>query len=125
MPDPSISEAEWQVMQVIWADHPIAASDVVEQLAGRTSWHPSTIKTLINRLVQKGVLTFKQEGKRHLYRPKVPRERCVREASRSFLDRVFGGAVAPAVVHMMEHADLSPEEIEELKEALRKKERGR
>ena len=88
---PSISDAEWEVMTVIWASNPIAAGEVVEKLAGRKNWSPRTIKTLLNRLVSKRALAFEVEGKRYLYRPTIDREECVGKASRSFLGRVFAG----------------------------------
>ena len=119
-----ISASEWQVMQVIWNEHPATASDVVERLEGRAQWRPRTVKTLLGRLVRKGVLTFEKEGKRYLYRPSLPREQCVREASRSFLERVFEGAAAPALVHFAQEADLSPEEIETLQKILDSKKKA-
>src|SRR2546426_12206952 len=117
---PSLSGAEWQVMQVVWEEHPLAANEVVGRLEAK-AWHPRTVKTLLGRLVRKGALTFKQEGKRYLYSPGVARDCCVREATRSFLQRGFGGAAAPALVHFVEQADLKPKEIEHLKALLDRK----
>ncbi len=71
MNPPSISNSEWQVMQVIWESHPLTANQIVELLEDRVEWHPRTVKTLLNRLVQKGALNFKRDGKRYLYSPKV------------------------------------------------------
>ena len=116
---PSISDAEWNVMEVVWsAQPPVTANDVVERLAGRTDWNPRTVKTLLNRLVNKGALAFQLDGKRYLYRPKVSRDECVRVQSRSFLSRVFGGATGAALLHFVEEHDLSPAEIEQLKRVL-------
>src|SRR5690349_16856841 len=93
---PSISDAEWEVMNVLWgAAAPLMASDVVDRLAAPGGWSPRTVKTLLNRLVKKRALAFEVHGKRYLYRPAVRREQCVRAESRSFLARVFGGAVGP------------------------------
>src|SRR5688572_28828510 len=116
---PSISDAEWQVMEVLWhADAPMTANDVVARLESRTDWNPRTVKTLLNRLVNKGALAFQADGKRYLYRPKVSRGECVRVQSRSFLSRVFGGATGAALLHFVEEHDLSPAEIEQLKRVL-------
>ena len=73
---------------------------------------------MLNRLVRKGALDFKPEGKRYIYRAKVSRQACVRRATRSFLRRVFDGAAVPAVAHFLEEAHLSPHEIEQLKRIL-------
>ena len=115
---PQISDAEWDVMKVVWDRQPVPASDVVERLAAERGWAPRTVKTMLNRLVAKGALAYDVEGKRFLYRAAVKREACVRHESRSFLSRVFGGAVAPAVVHFLEHTKLTPDEVEQLRRIL-------
>jgi BlaI family penicillinase repressor len=123
---PQVSDAEWEVMTVLWDSSPRTAAEVVEALADRTTWAPKTIKTLLGRLVKKGALRFKEEGNRYLYRPVFPRERYVEEASKSFLDRVFGGKATPMLVHFVENAELTDEERRELRSMLdRKKEDNR
>ena len=118
---PRISEAEWQVMDVLWQRSPQTANEVVEALARRVDWEPATIKTMLNRLVKKGALRFKAEGKRYLYAPAVTRDACVRTEGRSFLDRVFGGAAGPLIAHFVEDAKLSKAEIAELRRLLDRK----
>ena len=118
---PRISEAEWQVMDVLWSRSPLTASDVVDAIAGKSDWEPATIKTMLNRLVKKGALKFKSEGKRYLYAPAVSRDACVRTEGRSFLDRVFGGAAGPLIAHFVEDARLSKDEIEQLRRLLDRK----
>jgi len=122
MPDvPSISDAEWEVMNVVWESSPIASVQIVAQLAKTTDWSPRTIKSLINRLVRKRALAYDTEGNRYLYRPAVTRDQCVRQKSRSFVGRVFGGAVGPMLVQFVAQADLTPAEIEELQRILARK----
>ena len=121
-PLPTISESEWDVMNVLWAaDSPLAASDVVAALAAVRDWSPRTVKTLLNRLINKGALAYDAEGKRYLYRPRVTREQCVREETRSFLSRVFGDAPGPMLLHFVAQARLTPDEVEALKRLLDKK----
>jgi BlaI family penicillinase repressor len=111
-------------MRVVWEhDDPITASEVVEALSATTDWSPATIKTMLSRLVKKGALTYEAQGKRYLYRAKVKREQCVRSASRSFLQRVFGGALGPMLNHFVRDANLTPEEVAELKRILSQKEK--
>jgi BlaI family penicillinase repressor len=119
---PRISDAEWQVMEVLWNRSPLAAGDVVDALVD-SGWSPQTIKTMLNRLTKKGALSFQTEGKRYLYRPKVGRTSCVRSETRSFLKRIFGGEVGPMLAHFVDHEKLTPEQIRELKQLLDKKER--
>jgi len=126
MQPPTISDAEWEVMNVLWhAPAPLMASDIVDQLAASKTWSPRTIKTLLNRLIKKGALEFETQGKCYLYRPAVQRDRCVRAATRSFLSRVFAGSAGPMLIHFVTHTDLSAAEVEELQRLLRKKQTGR
>lgn len=118
---PQISDAEWEVMQVLWESSPRTASEVVDALAAPMQWHPKTIKTLLARLVKKGVLRYREEGNRYIYRPAFERELYVAQESKSFLERVFGGATAPMLVHFVEQAELSDEDLDELRAVLARK----
>jgi BlaI family penicillinase repressor len=116
---PALSDGEWEVMDVLWgADGPLLAEQIVDRISGRKSWSPRTVKTLLNRLIKKGALEFESQGKRYLYRPAVPREQCVGQASKSFLSRVFGGSAGPMLVHFVTHAKLSTAELAELQRLL-------
>src|SRR3954463_2829046 len=116
---PTISDAEWDVMQVLWqASGPLTANDVVDRIAKPNGWNPRTVKTLLNRLVKKGALGFQAEGKRYHYTPRVSRDACVRRESRSFLARVFGRAVGPMLAQFVDEAPLTPDEIRKLREIL-------
>jgi BlaI family transcriptional regulator, penicillinase repressor len=115
---PAISDAEWDVMQVLWADASLTANEVVERVAEKNNWNPRTVKTLLGRLVKKGALAFETEGNRYRYSPRVSREECVRSESRSFLSRVFGGSVGPMLTHFVSEAPLTEKEIRQLREIL-------
>jgi BlaI family penicillinase repressor len=118
---PPITEAEWEVMSVLW-EHPTAtALEVTDALRVRTDWHPKTVKTLLGRLVRKGVLRYREEGNRYVYSAAIPRQRYVKEESATFLDRVFGGEATPALVHFVRSARLTREEIDELRRILDEK----
>jgi len=120
---PRISEAEWEVMTVVWNQPPALAGDVVEQLQERRGWSSRTIRTLLDRLVKKGALRFEVEGKRYRYWPRVSMDACIRKESRSFLQRVFGGEPASMLIHLVKNTRLSPEQIQELKRILTEKEK--
>jgi BlaI family penicillinase repressor len=123
MADPiAISDAEWLVMNVIWREQPVDAQLVVEELAESNNWSAATIKTMLHRLVKKQALKFEQDGKRYLYRARVRQAECVKQASRSFLERVFGGSAGPALLHFVQTAQLTEEEIAELRRLLDHKE---
>jgi BlaI family penicillinase repressor len=120
---PRISDAEWAVMEEIWRQHPISALEVVQKLSTRRQWQDQTIRTMLRRLLDKKAIKYKAEGKAFYYEPAVSREQCVRIESRSFLERVFGGAAKPLLVQMVQDAELSREDITELKRLLAKKEK--
>ena len=118
---PAISDAEWDVMKVVWDHGPLSSGDVVKQLgeekAGR-AWKPRTIKTLLARLVRKGAVAAAEGDGKFLYSAKVTRQALARREVKGLLARVFDGAVAPALVHFIQDAELSPQQIQELKKIL-------
>ncbi len=118
---PSISEAEHQVMKVIWNDNPITSMKIIQALTQITDWKPKTIKTLINRLLKKGAIGYEASGNKYNYYPLIEEEVFVKAESHSFLRRVFGGAMKPMLSTMVENEDLSPEDIDDLKHILEKK----
>lgn len=133
---PQISDAEWEVMKVVWDHGPLTAGDVVRRVAEgpagqpAQAWRPRTVKTLLARLVRKGAVAARAEGgtggepKRYLYRARVARDQVVRQESRSFLARVFDGSVAPALLHFLEDARLTPDEIDQLRRTLHREGRA-
>lgn len=119
-PLPSITEAEWTVMRILWERGAATANEVVLALEGAMHWKPKTIHTLLRRLTDKGALDYEKTGREFVFRPLVTERDCQLAESRSFLDRVFGGAVAPMVAAFVEQEKLTPEEIKELKRILGK-----
>lgn len=116
---PRISDTEWEVMQSVWAGHPCSAQEIVARLAsGDPTWHPKTVKTLLARLVRKGALAHKSEGRAYVYRPLVTEAACQAEASESFLDRVFGGSLKPMLAQFVEGKKLAPDELKALRQLL-------
>ncbi len=111
----SISEAEAVVMEVLWERQPLGADEIVAALAGRSDWAEPTIKTLLNRLLNKGAICADREGRRYLYSPVLTRDAWVAQQSEGMLERLFGGRVAPLVAHFSERGKLSDRDIAELR----------
>lgn len=118
-----LSDAEWQILNLIWNRQPIMAHEVIGELAEPCQWSPATVRTMLHRLVKKGALRFTREGNRYSYRAAVPRADCVRRASRSFLERVFGGEAAPLLAHFVRNVQFTPEELAQLRTLLDQQER--
>jgi BlaI family penicillinase repressor len=111
----SISEAESVVMEVLWRSSPIATEDVMAALAPHGKWQESTVKTLINRLLKKGAIGSRKDGRRYLYSPVLKREQWLSSESTGLLSRLFGGRVAPLVAHFSQQRKLSKKDIADLK----------
>jgi len=118
MAEIAISDAEWQVMQVIWKLGKATAADAIAELARSTQWSHRTIRTLLARLVEKKALVATPDGNRYVYRALVTRRKCVRTESRSFLNKVFAGDEAELLVHFVQDARITPQQIDELKRLL-------
>lgn len=122
---PKISEAEWEVMKVLWERSPLTANDVVEILSTRTHWQRETIRTLINRLVQKKALGFEKKGRQYHYYPRVTEAECIRAETRSLLRRFGGAPVEPMLAAFVEEQHLSTDQIERLRQILDGKSPGK
>lgn len=120
MPDaPDISESEWSIMEVLWESCPKTASEVTKALRASTNWAENTVRTLLTRLVEKGALkTAENASGTRTFLPAVKREACVRAESESFMQRIFGGAAKPLLVHFAQNSKLTAEEVKELKKLL-------
>ncbi len=116
-PELHITEAESQVMEVLWAASPRTAEEVALALAD-TGWAAATVKTLLNRLLGKGAIRAEAEGRRYRYAPVLAREAWVRGQSEGLLARLFGGRLAPLVAHFGERRQLSRQDIAEIRQLL-------
>ena len=116
-----ISESEWRVCKVLWRKSPLTANEIVEQLGDSSNWSPRTIKTMLNRLIKKEVLGYKNIGREYHYFPRIGEDECVASHTQSFVDRVFGGEALAMVAVFIKQQRLSKREIAELKAILEEK----
>ena len=114
-----IGEAEYAVMEVLWKEAPLTAADVAERVPAERGWSLATVKTMLSRLLAKGVLTHEEDGRRYLYRPAVRREDYVAEESARLIDRMFAGRVTPLVAQLAKRDRLSAKDIEEIEALLK------
>ncbi len=106
-------------MQVLWRHPESTAQEVIEHLAQTASWSPATVRTLLNRLLNKGALLYEKEGKAYRYRAAFSEEACRRSGGESFLARFFNGALSPMLAHFIQSRKLSDAELAELEALVR------
>lgn len=118
---PQISDAEFEVMNIIWKYAPINTNDIVEQLSKNKSWNPKTIQTLLFRLEKKGVITHEKESRVFVYSPLIKKDAYLERERDTFINRFFDGALNQMVVSYLNKNELTSKEIEDLQAILDKK----
>ena len=117
---PQISEAEFEVMKVIWKHAPISTNEITEKLTKTTAWSPKTIQTLIKRLVTKGALSYQKQSSVFVYTPLIEEKEYIGQESHSFLKRFYNGDITAMLSAYIEDARLSESEIDTLRSLLEK-----
>lgn len=115
---PQISEAEFEVMKIVWKYAPINTNEVTEKLTQTTNWSPKTIQTMLKRLVSKKALTYEKQSRVFVYTPLVKEEEYIRQESNSFLKRYYDGNIASMLASYLEDDKLSDTEINTLRHLL-------
>jgi len=105
-------------MDVLWGRAPRTAEEILTHVGPEQDWQEGTVKSLLNRLLRKKAVQAERDGRRYLYTPLLTREQYVQQESKGLLDRLFGGRVAPLVVHFSEQRKLSKKDIAELRKLL-------
>ena len=117
---PQISEAEFEVMKIVWKYAPINTNEITEKLTLTTSWSPKTIQTLIKRLVSKKALSYEKQSRAFVYTPLVQEDEYIRQESNSFLKRYYNGNLSSMLASYLEDDKLSSTEIDNLRHLLSK-----
>ena len=115
---PQISEAEFQVMKIVWEHAPVSTNQVTEYLARTTKWSPKTIQTMLKRLVTKGVLSYEKRSRMFVYSPVFSEEDYLRQKNSSFLDRYYNGKLSAMFSSFLDTEPVSGEELESLRQLL-------
>lgn len=115
---PNISEAEWEIMTVLWKESPLTANDVISTLQERTDWKPKTVRTLLDRLVKKNVVGVNKEQRVFTFFPLYSQDECQHAEAESFVKRIYGGALKSMLVQFIQEDSLSEEDINELRSIL-------
>ncbi|BFL13139.1 BlaI/MecI/CopY family transcriptional regulator [[Clostridium] hylemonae] len=117
---PQISEAEYEVMKIVWKYAPVSTTEITERLTSATDWSPKTVQTLIKRLVNKGALAYEKQSRVFIYTPLVKESEYVNQESSSFLKRFYNGDITAMLSAYIEDDRLSASDIDALRSLLSK-----
>ncbi len=118
------SENEWLIMEVLWEhDTAMTAAEIIDALKGTLDVNKNTIRVMINRLLGKNVIDYTvdaHDARIYHYYPKKSKEECLSKKSERFVNNYFGGNASLAVASFLRSADISKEELSELKSLVEK-----
>jgi BlaI family transcriptional regulator, penicillinase repressor len=123
-PTVELTQAEWSIIKAVWENEPCTAPTIQERLFKSTGWTYSTVRTLMDRMAAKGVLTAHKEGKLTIYRSAVTRAQAQRGELFYALKHAFNGALTPMLQCLLENNDLDAAELEELESLLKSKKKS-
>lgn len=121
-PQIELTEAEWAIMNVVWENQPCAAGTVQEALAQEKNWAYSTVKTTMDRMAQKGLLTIEKIRNLQLFSATVDKSKARKGEFRKMLERAFDGAVGPMMQYLVENEELTEQDLEQLRALVKKTE---
>lgn len=115
---PQISRAEYEIMKILWDDYPLSTNDITERAQRFHSWNQKTVHTLLSRLAAKGAASYEKQGRMYFYSPLISRESYLQQENHTFLDRFYGGEIAPMLSSLLAHTELSDKDLEDLHEII-------
>jgi len=116
-----LTQAEWQIMNVLWQEHPATARELMQRLPKGVNWAYTTIKTMLSRLVEKKAVSEHKNGNTSFYKPLVSQQRARHSAFKSMLDQAFEGAMGPLMHFLIEEEQLSEKQRRQIFQILQEK----
>jgi predicted transcriptional regulator len=117
-PLPDMAKSEWVLMEALWARGHATATDLQKDLEPQQGWAYSTVKTMLDRLVEKGYVKWRRIGNVYEYSPRVRRKTAVARVVDDVVDRVLEGAAAPFIQRLVERKGLTRAEAQDLRQML-------
>lgn len=118
---PKISEAEYEVMKVLWQENPLTSEEIIDKLSEKNQWSGQTIKTFITRLSKKKALSYEKKGRIYYYYPLISEKEALSYENNNFLKRVYNGAVGLLISNFVNNNKLTLEDINEIEKILNEK----
>ncbi|HYG22317.1 MAG TPA: BlaI/MecI/CopY family transcriptional regulator [Verrucomicrobiae bacterium] len=121
-----LTEAEWTVIKAVWELEPCTAPDIQQKVQKQTSWTYSTVRTLMDRMVTKGLLKADKQRNVTVFRSAVSREQAQKGELLYALKHAFNGALSPMVQCLLDTKDVTSDELQKIKDIIAQHEqRGR
>ncbi|WP_125762355.1 CopY/TcrY family copper transport repressor [Companilactobacillus hulinensis] len=117
----NITDAEWRIMRVIWALDTVTSRQLIQVLSDSMDWKPATIKTLLHRLTDKGIIKAEKDGKKFIYSAVMDESRTVDLASKKFFNQVCAKKVGSAVAYIIDESELTQDDIDKIQDKLDQK----
>lgn len=118
---PQISEAEYEIMKILWEKHPQSTNEICEAAGQSHTWNQKTIHTLLSRLTAKQAIAYEQKGRMYHYFPLISQEQYLKQENHQFLNRFYGGELAPMLSSLLSNSELSDSDLKELYDILNQK----
>lgn len=115
---PDISNAEWEIINVLWTQSPLSANHIIEQVQQSKAWNEKTIRTLITRLYKKGLLSREKQNGVYQYTPTVEEDYMKYEKTKTLVNQLYGGDVKSLVLNFVEQKELNEQDLQELHDLL-------
>ncbi|MBP2058346.1 CopY/TcrY family copper transport repressor [Lactobacillus colini] len=119
----NISDSEWEVMRIVWTLEKTYASQIISELQKKNDWTDSTIKTLMRRLVQKGLLKTEKDGRRFIYLPTVSQIDMMKRATNELFDRLCDMHKGEVILSLLEDSPISKSDLMKMDEVINQKEK--
>lgn len=118
---PQISEAEYEIMKILWSESPLSTNTVCERAQKTHNWNQKTIHTLLSRLKVKRAISYEQRGRMYYYFPLISKKDYLEQENHHFLDRFYDGKVAPMFSSFLSNQELSDSDLKDLYEIIHSK----
>jgi len=115
-----IPPSEWEIMEILWGESPLSAAEIFERMPPDTSWTVKTVRGFLDRLMQREAVSRRKIHGKYVFEPLARRADCLRQESRSFLDRFFKGNSISMIAHFLEEDRLGDEDLKRLQNMLAK-----
>lgn len=113
-----LTESEWKIANCLWENKSMTIAEITEDLSESTGWTRFTVITLLKRMLEKGAVSFVQDGRTKRFSPAIDKSDAEKEEVELLLDKIYNGNAGLLVSHIISSNRLTEEQIEELRKII-------